>query len=146
MIKCPSCGSLNTAAGLQNYSCTDCGALNDGQGNTVEPGIDATTRQALLNQLQPRQISPVGNLADLQRLGHEIVMPGTTNTEGAFVHPPGMTAEALQRTAKAEAEKEKLIEDGALPAEVNAPPHDHSTTAAAAKAAASVGTSGKAET
>lgn len=89
-MKCPVCSSADTAAGIDNYMCHNCGALFDGNGEKVDKGLGQSTRDELLRRLEPKQDNVVGNLADLHRLG---AMNAADPSEPAFALPPGVDGE-----------------------------------------------------
>lgn len=68
-LKCGHCGSNNTQAELDRYSCLDCGGASTFDGEAAEHGINDETRAVLERALEPRETNVVGNLADLQRGG-----------------------------------------------------------------------------
>lgn len=78
-VKCPTCHSADTQAGLQNNQCLRCRTLFDFDGVAVEAGMDASTREALQARMAPRQQVVIGNLADLQRWGAEVAVSGGGN-------------------------------------------------------------------
>lgn len=87
-MKCPNCGQADTAALVADQNqCYLCGALFNAQGELVERGPDKTTREVMEARLRPRTDHPVGNYADLQRLGAQKV---EDPNETAFPVPPGV--------------------------------------------------------
>jgi DNA-directed RNA polymerase subunit RPC12/RpoP len=70
--RCANCGSANVQQHAWTYQCLDCGKLSDFEGNVVENGAGASTRDAIERRLQPRRSVVVGNFADLQRMGAEL--------------------------------------------------------------------------
>lgn len=85
-VKCPACGSADTAAAIDNSHCLNCGAIINAEGKQVEPGLGQSTRDAIEAQLKPREHNVVGNLADVQRLG---AIKAPDPSEPAFQMPAG---------------------------------------------------------
>lgn len=105
--RCANCGSRNTLAAVNNFSCLDCGKLSDFEGNTVDSGIDATGREVIERRLEPRQTNIVGNLADLQR-GAGGVAAGQASSVADGVELPALVSEEdAAAPAKAEAQAAK---------------------------------------
>jgi hypothetical protein len=92
--KCANCNSSNVQQFAWTYQCLDCGMLSDHDGNVVEAGMGASTREALLKRLEPRRTVVVGNLADLQRMGAELAQ-----TDKGPLASSVVTAERVDVTA-----------------------------------------------
>lgn len=74
---------------------------------------DASTREALLRALAPRQTNVVGNLADLQRAGGLIATGQADTLAAGVVPPPGTTSEGLAAEAAATDEASAVVADAA---------------------------------
>lgn len=96
MQKCANCGSRNTQTGIDTFQCLDCGALTNYEGEQVDKGLGATTRDEL-NARANKTYEPnlVGNIADLQRLG-AAKAPDPKAEE--FKLPPGVSGDEVTTT------------------------------------------------
>lgn len=94
--KCPNCGSTEMQEHAWTRQCLTCGRLSDHDGNMVDVGAGASTREAIEARLRPRETVVVGNLADLQRMGAELAQ-----TDKGLLASSVVTAESVNVAADA---------------------------------------------
>ncbi len=82
-----------------------------------EDGMDATTRDAIVRRLAPRQTNLVGNFADLQRAGGLIATGQASSFSEGVELPPNVSESDAKATVKAEAVADKLVTDVAASVE-----------------------------
>lgn len=92
--QCAACNSTNVQQHAWTYQCLDCGKLSDHEGNVVEVGASASTREAIEARLAPRRTVVVGNLADLQRMGAELAQTDKGELAGAVVTAESVNAQS----------------------------------------------------
>lgn len=96
IVKCPNCGSVDTAAGVGDvHHCLGCGKAFDSKGELVS-GPDQETRDIIMGRLAEKESHVVGNLADLNRLG---AVNAPDPKEPAFQMPPGAEDAAADSSA-----------------------------------------------
>lgn len=103
---CAWCGGTDTQPLLNSNQCSTCGRLTAPDGNKMQGGMDATTREAHESRMAPREPSIVGNFADLQRAGGLIATDQATNFREGVEPPPQASSEDLGKPVN------KLAKDG----------------------------------
>jgi hypothetical protein len=110
-MSCPVCGGSDIQALVHQNQCINCGTLLDQEGKEAEGGPDQSTLDAITSRLGRREHNIVGNLADLQRLGAEVVSPGKTDIDGAFPVPPGANPDKMPK-AEADTSAKATVKAG----------------------------------
>lgn len=109
-VSCPNCKEVeHVQAGLRTQKCGNCNTEFDFEGNVVEPH---------------GQVNLVGNYADLQRLGQQVV--GNGSNDSAFVIPQGTDPKQAEKETKEQLKGQ--AEDGL----VNTPPGASATASVGA--------------
>lgn len=94
---CPVCKSGDVQTLVHQNQCLSCGSILDASGKLSQAGDDQSTIDAITSRLGPREHNVVGNLADLQRLGAEVVSPGKTKVDDAFETPRGADPDRMPK-------------------------------------------------
>lgn len=98
---CPNCKSADTQGGFNNRFCINCGQHFNEEG-PVDTGADQSTRDALLQRLEPRKPVVTGNYADLQRAGADAASGGKTGLGDGVALPGNLAPEHVQTPAEAD--------------------------------------------